>query len=52
MRNGDDWIIYLFAVLFALHACITIGVLIYRLTRAPKGKKREEIENNKNYERN
>ena len=32
MREGGDWIIYLFAVLFVIHASITIGVLIYRLT--------------------
>ncbi|MEN9444527.1 MAG: hypothetical protein RIS47_1417 [Bacteroidota bacterium] len=32
MRDGGDWIIYLFAFLFALHACITVGILIYRLS--------------------
>lgn len=31
MREGGDWIIYLFAILFAVHATITTAILIYRL---------------------
>lgn len=42
MRDGGDWIIYLFAALFALHATITIGVVLYRLTKKPKSMKRKE----------
>lgn len=42
MRDGGDWIIYLFVVLFVLHICITVGVLIYKMTMTKEVKERKK----------
>ncbi len=50
MREGGDWIIYLFAILFALHAVVTTSILIYRLNftkevREQRRRKKQERDN-------